>query len=73
MGYLGCLFSWLHPIRHTGRRVRRALTPRPIRQALRAKNQIVHPVSSAERAAFRAVDRSITPKRKRKRTPKPKA
>jgi hypothetical protein len=30
---------------------------------LRAKNQIVHPVSSAERAAFRSVDRAITPRR----------
>ncbi len=56
MGYLGCLFSWMHPIRHTGRKVRRALTPRPIRGILRAKNQVVHPVSSAERAVFRAVD-----------------
>jgi tetratricopeptide (TPR) repeat protein len=67
MGYLGCLFAWMHPIRHTGRRVRRALTPRPIRRLLRTKNQVLHPVSSAERAVFRAVDRAVTPKRKRKR------
>ena len=67
MGYLGCLFSWMHPIRHTRRRVQRALTPRPIRRILRTKNQMLHPVSSAERSVFRAVDRAITPKRKRTR------
>jgi len=64
MGYLGCLFSWMHPVRHVGRQVRRAVTPRPIRRVLRAKNQVVHPVSSAERAIFRSVDRAITPRRK---------
>lgn len=67
MGYLGCLFSWLHPIRHTGRQIRRAVTPRPIRRLLRAKNQVLHPVSSAERSVFRVVDRAVTPKRKRQR------
>lgn len=67
MGYLGCLFAWMHPIRHTGRRLRRAVTPRPIRRLLRTKNQVLHPVSSAERAVFRAVDRAVTPKRRRKR------
>jgi tetratricopeptide (TPR) repeat protein len=67
MGYLGCLFAWMHPIRHTGRRIRRAVTPRPIRRMLRAKNQVLHPISSAERSVFRAVDRAVTPKRTRKR------
>jgi tetratricopeptide (TPR) repeat protein len=69
MGYVGCLFAWLHPIRHTRRRAQRALTPRPIRRVLRAKNQVLHPISSAERAVFRSVDRAITPKRKRKMQP----
>lgn len=68
MGYLGCLFAWLHPVRHVSRRVRRAVTPRPIRSALRAKNQIIHPVESAERSVFRAVDRSITPRTPRRKS-----
>lgn len=72
VGYLGCLFSWMHPIRHLGRGVRRAVTPRPVRRMLRAKNQIVHPVSSAERSVFRSVDRAVTPKRRRRRKPLPK-
>lgn len=67
MGYLGCLFAWMHPIRYTGRRIRRAVTPRPIRRMLRAKNQVLHPISSAERSVFRAVDRAVTPKRTVKR------
>jgi len=67
VGYLGCLFSWMHPIRHTRRRAQRALTPRPIRRILRTKNQVLHPVSSSERAVFRAVDRAVTPKHTRKR------
>lgn len=69
MGNLGCLFAWMHPVRHLSRSARRAITPRPIRRVLRTKNQIVHPVSSAERAAFRNVDRAVTPRRKRKRKP----
>jgi hypothetical protein len=69
LGNLGCLFAWMHPVRHMGRSVRRAVTPRPIRRVLRAKNQIVHPMSSAERAAFRAVDRAVTPRRRRRRKP----
>src|ERR1700675_2088441 len=67
VGYLGCLFAWMHPVRHLGRSARRAVTPRPIRRMLRAKNQIVHPVNSAERAVFRSVDRGITPRRRRSR------
>jgi hypothetical protein len=69
MGYLGCLMAWTHPVSHLGRRIRRAVTPRPIRRALRAKNQIVHPVSSAERAVFRKVDRAISPRKRRRRKP----
>lgn len=68
MGYLGCLFAWLHPVRHVSRRVQRAVTPRPIRRVLRVKNQIIHPVESAERSVFRAVDRSITPRGPRRKS-----
>lgn len=71
MGYLGCLFAWMHPVRHLGHRAQRAITPRPIRRMLRAKNVIVHPVGSVERAAFRSVDRAITPKRRRRRKQAP--
>jgi len=67
VGYLGCLLSWLHPVRHVGRRVKRAVTPRPIRRALRTKNQIFHPIESMERSVFRAVDRAVTPRKSRQR------
>lgn len=68
MGNLGCLFAWMHPVRHLSRRARRAVTPRPIRRALRAKNQVIHPIESVERSAFRAIDRAVTP-----RKPRPKS
>lgn len=69
VGYLGCLFAWMHPVRHLARGVRRAVTPRPIRRMLRTKNQIVHPLRSVEGAVFRSVDRAVTPPRRRKRKP----
>jgi len=66
MGSLGCLFAWLHPVGHLKRSVKRSVTPRPIRRALRAKNRVAHPVESAERDIFRAVDRAVSPRPKKR-------
>ncbi len=67
MGILRSLLSILHPVRTAKRKVKRAVIPRPIRRVQRAKNQVLHPVSSAKGRAIGAVDRAITPKRKRRR------
>jgi hypothetical protein len=66
MGILRSLLSILHPVRTAKRKVKRAVIPRPIRQVQRAKNQIVHPLSSAEGKIFGAVDKAITPKRRKR-------
>lgn len=73
MGYLGWLFAWMHPIRHLSRRAKRSITPRPIRRALRAKDQILHPIESAERSVFRAADRAITPRKSRRKPQQPRS
>lgn len=64
MGLLTRALRFAHPIRSAKRSVRRAIIPRPIRQALSVKNAIAHPLSALEYQAIGAVDRAITPKRR---------
>ena len=67
MGMLTSLLRIVHPVRTVKRKVKRAVIPRPIRRVQRAKNQVLHPVSSANGKAIGAIDRAITLKRKRQR------
>ena len=70
MGLLTSLLRIFHPVRTTKRAVRRALIPRPVRKVYRTVKTVANPISSAKGAvkykAIGAVDRAITPKKRRK-------
>lgn len=70
MGLLTSLLRLLHPIRSTKRTVRRAIIPRPVRKVYRTAKTAGNPISSVKGAvkyrAIGAVDRAITPKKRKK-------
>jgi len=70
VGILSSLLRIFHPVRTTKRAVRRALIPRPVRKVYRTAKTVAIPVSSVKGAvkykAIGAVDRAITPTKRRK-------
>lgn len=70
MGFLTSLLRLLHPVRTTKRAIRRAVIPKPVRKVYRTAKYVANPVSSVKGAvkykAIGAVDRAITPRKRKK-------